>query len=131
MLTHGGPFNSTQVLTTWAYQVGIESGSLGEGAAISLYLFPLLAAVTILMLFFAKRAAGQLMPLGDDGAVAAIWRRTNTYVVLGPFAIVLAFPFYWMLTTMFKRDLDLYSRGATRTPTTTIPATRTGTSGTT
>jgi multiple sugar transport system permease protein len=56
ILTHGGPFNSTQVLTTWAYQVGIDSGSLGEGAAISLYLFPLLAAVTILMLFFAKRA---------------------------------------------------------------------------
>jgi multiple sugar transport system permease protein len=56
VLTHGGPFNSTQVLTTWAYQIGIESGSLGEGAAISLYLFPLLAAVTILLLFFAKRA---------------------------------------------------------------------------
>jgi multiple sugar transport system permease protein len=56
ILTHGGPFNSTQVLTTWAYQIGIDSGSLGEGAAISLFLFPLLAAVTVLMLFFAKRA---------------------------------------------------------------------------
>lgn len=56
ILTHGGPFNSTQVLTTWAYTIGIDSGSLGQGAAISLYLFPLLAAVTILMLFFAKRA---------------------------------------------------------------------------
>ncbi len=39
----------------------------------------------------------------------AIWRRTGTWVVVGPFAIVLAFPFYWMLTTMFKRDLDLYN----------------------
>ena len=56
ILTHGGPFNSTQVLTTWAFQVGIESGSLGEGAAISLYLFPLLAMVSVLMLFFARRA---------------------------------------------------------------------------
>ena len=56
ILTNGGPFNSTQVLTTWAYTIGIDSGSLGEGAAISLFLFPLLAAVTILMLFFAKRA---------------------------------------------------------------------------
>jgi multiple sugar transport system permease protein len=56
VLTRGGPFNSTQVLTTWAESIGIESGSLGEGAAISLYLFPLLAAVTILMLFFARRA---------------------------------------------------------------------------
>jgi multiple sugar transport system permease protein len=56
VLTQGGPFNSTQVLTTWAFQIGINSGSLGEGAAISLYLFPLLAAVTILMLYFARRA---------------------------------------------------------------------------
>jgi multiple sugar transport system permease protein len=39
----------------------------------------------------------------------AIWRRTGTWVVVGPFAIVLAFPFYWALTTMFKRDLDLYN----------------------
>jgi multiple sugar transport system permease protein len=32
-----------------------------------------------------------------------------SYVVLGPFAIVLAFPFYWMLWTSFKSDLDLYN----------------------
>jgi len=56
VLTQGGPFNSTQMLTTWSFAVGINSGSLGEGAAISLYLFPLLAAVSIAMLFFAKRA---------------------------------------------------------------------------
>jgi multiple sugar transport system permease protein len=56
VLTQGGPFNSTQMLTTWSFQIGINSGSLGEGAAISLYLFPLLAAVSIGMLFFARRA---------------------------------------------------------------------------
>jgi multiple sugar transport system permease protein len=56
VLTRGGPFNSTQVLTTWSESIGIESTRVGAGAAISLYLFPLLAAVTILMLFFAKRA---------------------------------------------------------------------------
>jgi multiple sugar transport system permease protein len=56
VLTHGGPFNSTQMLTTWAFATGIESGSLGQGAAISLYLFPLLIVVTVLMLFFARRA---------------------------------------------------------------------------
>ena len=37
------------------------------------------------------------------------WRRSGTWLVVGPFAIVLAFPFYWALTTMFKRDLDLYN----------------------
>jgi multiple sugar transport system permease protein len=56
ILTRGGPFNSTQVLPTWAYFVGIDGGSLGEGAAISLFLFPLLVLVSIGMLFFARRA---------------------------------------------------------------------------
>jgi len=56
VLTRGGPFNSTQVLTTWSETIGIESGRVGAGAAISLYLFPLLLVVTILMLFFARRA---------------------------------------------------------------------------
>jgi multiple sugar transport system permease protein len=32
-----------------------------------------------------------------------------SYLVLGPFAIVLAFPFYWMLWTSFKTDIDLYN----------------------
>ena len=36
-------------------------------------------------------------------------RRQNllTYLVVGPFAIVLAFPFYFALVTMFKTNLDL------------------------
>lgn len=56
ILTNGGPFNSTQVLTTWAFQVGIVSGNVGEGAAIALFMLPLLALVTITMLVFARRA---------------------------------------------------------------------------
>src|SRR5439155_1788595 len=36
ILTGGGPFNSTQVLTTWAFQTGINAGDVGEGAAIAL-----------------------------------------------------------------------------------------------
>jgi len=55
ILTRGGPFNSTQMLTTWAYQTGINSGNLGEGAAISLYLLPLLFVVAVLMLRFARK----------------------------------------------------------------------------
>ena len=36
-------------------------------------------------------------------------RRQNalTYLIVGPFAIVLAFPFYFALVTMFKTNLDL------------------------
>ncbi len=32
-----------------------------------------------------------------------------TWIVVGPFAIVLAFPFYWMLQTSLKSNLDLYN----------------------
>jgi multiple sugar transport system permease protein len=36
------------------------------------------------------------------------WRQKGlTYLVVGPFAIVLAFPFYFALVTMFKTNLDL------------------------
>jgi multiple sugar transport system permease protein len=55
ILTQGGPFNSTQMLTTWSYFVGIRGGSLGQGAAISLYLLPLLVVVAVLMLRFARK----------------------------------------------------------------------------
>jgi multiple sugar transport system permease protein len=55
ILTQGGPFNSTQMLTTWAYFIGVRGGSLGEGAAISLFLLPLLVVVAVLMLRFARR----------------------------------------------------------------------------
>jgi multiple sugar transport system permease protein len=55
ILTHGGPFNSTHVLTTWAFDTGINSAALGQGAAISLYLLPALAVVAILMLRFARK----------------------------------------------------------------------------
>jgi multiple sugar transport system permease protein len=55
LLTNGGPFNSTQMITLWSFQTGIISGALGDGAAVSLYLFPILLVVTVLMLWFARR----------------------------------------------------------------------------
>jgi multiple sugar transport system permease protein len=57
ILTQGGPppSFSTEMVTTWAYKTGIESGSLGPGAAISLFLLPVLAVVSIAMLLFARR----------------------------------------------------------------------------
>ena len=56
ILTNGGPFNSTQVLTTYAFQTGINAGNIGEGAAIALFMLPLLAFVSVGMLVFARRA---------------------------------------------------------------------------
>ncbi len=56
ILTRGGPIDYTHVLPTWAYFVGIEGGNLAQGAAIALFLFPLLLAVAVLMLRFASRS---------------------------------------------------------------------------
>jgi multiple sugar transport system permease protein len=56
ILTNGGPFNQTQMLTMWAFQTGIRGSALGQGAAISLYLLPILVFVSIAMLWFARRA---------------------------------------------------------------------------
>ncbi|MGH3030411.1 MAG: carbohydrate ABC transporter permease, partial [Gaiellaceae bacterium] len=37
-------------------------------------------------------------------------RKLGTYLVVGPFAIVLAYPFYLMLVTAFKTNRDLYDQ---------------------
>ena len=50
VLTRGAPYNSTNVLATWAFNIGVPGGSIGIGAAISLVLFPLLAvAITAVL----------------------------------------------------------------------------------
>jgi multiple sugar transport system permease protein len=56
VLTRGGPVHGTQVLSTWTFFKGIEGGDLAQGAAISLFLFPILAGVAILMLRFARKS---------------------------------------------------------------------------
>jgi multiple sugar transport system permease protein len=56
VLTRGGPYDTTQVLATLAFFTGIAAGDLGEGAAIALFLFPLLVAAAAVMLTVARRA---------------------------------------------------------------------------
>ncbi len=56
VLTRGGPYDSTHVLASHAFYTGIEGGDLAEGAAIALFLFPLLVAVAITFLLIARRA---------------------------------------------------------------------------
>jgi multiple sugar transport system permease protein len=50
LLTKGGPINSTQVLGSLAFQVGILSGDVAHGAAICLFLFPFLLIGVIVLL---------------------------------------------------------------------------------
>lgn len=56
ILTRGGPYDTTQVLPSMAFFTGILGGDLAEGAAISIFLVPLLVAVAWLMLRSAHRA---------------------------------------------------------------------------
>jgi multiple sugar transport system permease protein len=55
VLTNGGPNNSTQVLTSWAFLRGIDGGDVGQGAAVALFLFPLLLAAAVAILRAVRR----------------------------------------------------------------------------
>ncbi len=57
-LTQGGPMNSTHVLATLSYQVGLASGNIGEGAAISLTMLPLLLILIVWQIRHLRRGAG-------------------------------------------------------------------------
>jgi len=56
VLTRGGPFDTTHVLSSMAYFRGIFGGNLSVGAAVSLFLFPVLLIAAILILRIARRA---------------------------------------------------------------------------
>jgi len=56
VLTRGGPYDTTQVLASLAFFTGIQGGDLAEGAAIALFLFPLLLAAAVVFLRIARRA---------------------------------------------------------------------------
>jgi multiple sugar transport system permease protein len=50
VLTSGGPRDSTHVFATWAFQLGIASGDIPLGAAVSLFMFPILGISAIFIL---------------------------------------------------------------------------------
>ena len=55
VLTHGGPINSTHLFATYSRMLVIDVGRIGEGAAVSLYLFPLLVLVIWAQLRFVRK----------------------------------------------------------------------------
>ena len=55
VLTGGGPANATHLFATYAYQIGVSTGLLGEGAAVSLAMFPALLVVVIVQLLYIRR----------------------------------------------------------------------------
>ncbi len=55
VLTGGGPANATQLFATYAYQIGVGTGLLSQGAAISLAMFPFLLIVVVVQLLYIRR----------------------------------------------------------------------------
>jgi multiple sugar transport system permease protein len=55
VMTNGGPANATHLFATYAYQLGVGTGLLSEGAAISLAMFPVLFLVVIFQLMYIRR----------------------------------------------------------------------------
>jgi multiple sugar transport system permease protein len=55
LLTRGGPANTTHVLSSYAFLVGVQSGALGRGAAIAILLLPILLVFVIVALRSLRR----------------------------------------------------------------------------
>ncbi len=55
VLTNGAPYNSSHLLATWAYTIGVPGGEIGIGAAVSLFLFPVLSIVIAGVLIALRR----------------------------------------------------------------------------
>jgi multiple sugar transport system permease protein len=55
ILTGGGPANATHLFATYAYQIGVGTGLLSQGAAVSLAMFPVLLIVVIVQLLYIRR----------------------------------------------------------------------------
>jgi multiple sugar transport system permease protein len=54
-MTQGGPIGATSVLGFAGFQTGIVSGDVSHGAAISVFMLPLLLIVVVTMLRFIRR----------------------------------------------------------------------------
>ena len=55
ILTKGGPANQTHIFGTYAYQIGLSATEIGMGAAIALYMFPILSVFAMLLLIYLRK----------------------------------------------------------------------------
>ena len=67
ILTRGGPNNSTHLLATLAYQLGMTSGNIGQGAAVALFMLPFLATVIVFQLWYLRRGAPDAGRIAGSG----------------------------------------------------------------
>ena len=55
IITHGGPANATHLFGTLAYQRAIQGGFIGEGAAISAFVLPVLVGAVMVSFHYLRR----------------------------------------------------------------------------
>jgi multiple sugar transport system permease protein len=60
ILTNGGPQDRTHIFGTYAFQVGIQSGDIPLGAAVSLFMFPVLALLAVFVLRDVSRRSKEM-----------------------------------------------------------------------
>ncbi len=60
VLTAGGPRDMTHVFATWAFQLGIASGDIPLGSAVSLFMFPILGISAIFILRGVRRRGREI-----------------------------------------------------------------------
>ena len=56
ILTKGGPMNMTHLFATYSFALGLQSGQIGQGAAVSLFLFPILLGVVFTQLRLVRKS---------------------------------------------------------------------------
>jgi multiple sugar transport system permease protein len=61
ILTNGGPEDQTHVFATYAFQVGIQSGDIPLGAAVSLFMVPILGVFAFFVLRGVNRRSQEAM----------------------------------------------------------------------
>ena len=107
VLTRGGPVNTTHLFATLAYQVGLQGGNLGQGAAISLFMLP--DARRWSSSSSSATSGGSDHGHGVRSRGARLRSTVFGYANLVPFVFFALFPFYFMLITSFKSNAELYN----------------------
>jgi multiple sugar transport system permease protein len=60
ILTQGGPRNTTHVFATYAFMLGIRSGDIPLGAAVSLFMFPVLGVAAFFILRGVRKRGSEI-----------------------------------------------------------------------
>ena len=96
LLTQGGPSDATMVFPVLAY-FGMQTQRLGEAAAVSVAMLPVLVILVFAATAMSQRGGGRI-----DAA------RAGSYAVLVIAALLVLFPLYWMVVTSLKLPREIF-----------------------